>query len=335
MSAPWPPLFDRVPDEPWTRAPIEGLATNYDTVERHGWYANLDTTVDEIAAWLGPGKILVDYSGGTGILIDRLLSTVPDAGYGIINADSSPKFLRLAYSKFRDNEAVAFRLIHYLKAERRLEWLDEVLGPTLVERGVDGIVSTNAVHLYYDLQDTFDAWARTLTDGGMVFVQSGNILSPGKGDDRWIIDDTVHAIARRAEHIVAQDDDYNAYRHVLDDETTMSAHRAMRDKYFLPVRPLAHYTEHLERAGFHIERVHREPIEADVNEWFEFLSVYHDGILGWLGGTEKIEGRPPNDADVTRRLGLMRRAMHETFGGSTTFMAEWTYITASKQRADR
>ena len=44
MKFPWPSSFDRVPDAPWAQQPVEALALNYDTVENHGWYSNLDYT---------------------------------------------------------------------------------------------------------------------------------------------------------------------------------------------------------------------------------------------------------------------------------------------------
>ena len=74
-----------------------------------------------------------------------------DARAGVVIVDSSPKFLRVALEKFRDDPLVAFRLLRYRKDEKRLERLDEALGAPLLERGVDVIVSTNAVHLYPDL----------------------------------------------------------------------------------------------------------------------------------------------------------------------------------------
>ena len=92
--------------------------------------------------------MLIDYSGGTGILVDRLLLRLADRQVGAMIVDSSPKFLRVALDRFRDNERVAFRVLRYLKGEKRLELLDEVVDPVLVERGVDAITSTNAIHLY-------------------------------------------------------------------------------------------------------------------------------------------------------------------------------------------
>ena len=62
---PWPAGFIRNPDEEWARAPLATLAQKYDRVESHGWYDNLDPTVEELDAWMGDGRVLVDYSGGT------------------------------------------------------------------------------------------------------------------------------------------------------------------------------------------------------------------------------------------------------------------------------
>ena len=119
MSSPWPPGVPRVPDAAWTALPIESLAKKYDSVEHHGWYQNLEPTLDELADLLRDGELLCDYSGGTGILADRLLRRRPELRAGVVIVDSSPKFLRLALEKLKDDERVAFRLIDYRKDERR------------------------------------------------------------------------------------------------------------------------------------------------------------------------------------------------------------------------
>lgn len=328
MRAPWPDGFERIPDEPWTQAPIEALARGYDSVENHGWYDNLEPTVDELLELLADGALAVDYSGGTGILFDRLLPRLGDRRCGLVNVDSSPKFLRLSLEKFRDEPRIAFRRLHFLKDEKRLELLEEALGPTLVARGLDALVSTNAIHLYYDLEDTLASWHRCLKPGARALVQSGNIGAPAPHDGRWLIDDTVHAIAREARAIVAEQDRYAAYRPVLEDEARMAAYGELTDRYFLPVRPLTFYTEALEEAGFRIERVVHRAVPARVMEWFEFLSVYHEGVLPWVGGAEKLDGAPADEGAVTHRHELMRRALERVFDGAETFEAEWTYVTA-------
>ncbi|MGI9625456.1 MAG: class I SAM-dependent methyltransferase, partial [Longimicrobiales bacterium] len=128
MSFDWPTSFERIPDEPWARESVEDLALNYDTVEHHGWYSNLDHTVEQLGEYVRRGDVIVDYSGGTGILAKRLLDRLGKRPVGIIIVDSSPKFLRLALEKFKDEPRMAFRRIRYLKDEGRLERVHEVLG---------------------------------------------------------------------------------------------------------------------------------------------------------------------------------------------------------------
>ena len=77
------------------------------TSPQHSWYRNLDPTVEELAHLLADGDILVDYSGGTGILVDRLKLRMFDTQAGAVIVDSSPKFLRVALEKFRDDPGSA------------------------------------------------------------------------------------------------------------------------------------------------------------------------------------------------------------------------------------
>jgi len=46
-------------------------ALAYDHVDEHGWYSNLNPSVEDLAGHLRDGDIMLDYSGGTGILLDR------------------------------------------------------------------------------------------------------------------------------------------------------------------------------------------------------------------------------------------------------------------------
>jgi ubiquinone/menaquinone biosynthesis C-methylase UbiE len=322
MAYAWPPGFRRVPDEPWVSGPLETLALKYDTVEGHGWYENLEPTVDDLVRCLRDGDVLVDYSGGTGILADRLLRRVPEIAAGILLVDASPKFLRLALEKLGHDGRIAFRWIRYLKEERRLQRLDEVVPPGF---SANALVSTNAIHLYYGLDETLGSWRRVLKPGGRAFVQSGNIHNPAAAEGEWIIDETVEAIHRAALGIVAGDERWARYRGVPN----LEAYDELRAKYFLPVRPLAYYLDALRGAGFTIESVRNRTIEAGVEEWYDFLAVYHEGVLGWVGGVERIEGRAPSAEAVRDRLTLIRAAMDRVFRGRDRFDCCWTYITAA------
>src|SRR5688572_16639629 len=85
----WPAGFKPVPDEPWAKAPVDPFARGYDALRRHSWYANLDPTVRAASGWLADGAVVLDYSGGTGILAERLLEARPRAEAGLVNADAS------------------------------------------------------------------------------------------------------------------------------------------------------------------------------------------------------------------------------------------------------
>ncbi|MFN7961053.1 MAG: class I SAM-dependent methyltransferase [Thermoanaerobaculia bacterium] len=327
MKSVWPQGFVRVPEEDWTQAPVEELALKYDTVEQHGWYKNLDPTVAELGAHLGPGSLVLDYSGGTGILAVRLLDSLPGLDFGVLIADASPKFLRLALNKLGGEERVAFRLLRYLKEARRLQTMQEVLEPAALERGFDAVASTNAIHLYYDLEDTLRSWRKLLAPGGKVFVQSGNIGLSEMEPDTWIIDATVEAIQAAAIARVQSEERWAAFRPVLGDAEKMAAYDALRRKIFLPVRPLDYYLAALEAAGFESLTVRHQKLEAQVSEWREFLAAYHEGVLGWAGGVAKIAGQEPTPEAVAARLELLALSLDDIFSGRPSFQAVWTYIT--------
>jgi ubiquinone/menaquinone biosynthesis C-methylase UbiE len=322
MSA-WPDGFPRVPDDDWVGQQPEELARKYDTVREHGWYRNLDPSVAALRDQLRDGDILLDYSGGTGILAARLREELGGRDVAILIVDASPKFLSVALEKLGGDERVAFRLIRFLDEERRLQTLQEALEPPLLERGVDAISSTNAIHLYYDLDETLRSWRALLRSGGRVHVQSGNIGVADLAEGAWIIDETVEAISAAAERLVQADERWAAYRERIGDPR----YAALRRKFFLPVRPLGHYLEALERAGFTVEGVEHRTIDARTEDWTAFLAAYHEGVLGWVGGSERVEGAAPVDEAVADRLELLRLAVDEVFG-APSFDAVWTYVDA-------
>lgn len=330
MSIVWPPGFVRVPDEAWTRAPLASLAQKYDAVGKHGWYANLDPTVHDLTAFLREGHLVVDYSGGTGLLIERLLAARPGLAFGIVNVDSSPKFLAMALAKMRDEPRVAFRLLRYLPDQKRLQLLEEALDAPLRERGLDAVVSSNAIHLYHDLAPTLASWARLLRPDGRVFVQSGNVRNPDAPAGSWIIDDTVEALQAAARRLVREDPRFARHRAALDDAARMEAHAAFRRKVFLPPRPLSHYLDAMRAAGLRVVDVRSRQVRAKASEWHDFLAAYSDAVLGWVGGNEKVDGHAPSGEDLADRVALMRLALDDVLAGRETFEATWTYVTCEK-----
>jgi SAM-dependent methyltransferase len=325
----WPADFARVPDEEWTRQPLDEFGLSYDDVGNHGWYKNLEPTIAQVLAALEPGGLLVDYSSGTGILARRLLDRI-SYPVGILNVDASPKFLRVALESFQHDERVAFRLLRWLKAEKRLQKLDEVAGQGLLDRGADVITSTNAIHLYYDLDDTLASWARALRPGGLAFVCSGNMHNPNGRPGEWIIDETVAKVNDIAADLVRAEPEFAQYRETLEDATAMSRHEKLREKVFVPVRPLDFYQQAFQDAGFTVLHAFEQTIFARVDEWYDLLCTYHDGVLSWVGGSEKVEGRPPSAQDVRRRLFLIKYSLEKLFPGQDSFPCTWTYLTCRR-----
>ena len=319
--------FPRIPDEEWVSQPVDAFGLHYDTVENHGWYRNLDLTVDQLAADLREGNILIDYSGGTGILLDRLRLRIFDRQVGMLIVDSSPKFLRVALERFRSDARVAFRRLRYLKDEKRLQYVDEVLPAGFAG---DVLVSTNAIHLYDELENTLRAWTRVLRPGAKVRINSGNLRNPRAGENEWIIDETVYVVHEVATGIARTDDRYAGYRPVLEDDDRMRAYLEYRDRVFLAPRPLDYYLDALEVAGFEVEEVTERTIEADVEEWYEFLAAYADAVLGWVGGSTKVDGEAASKEAATDRLRLLHDSLAVIFGGRPTFLCCWTYITAAR-----
>jgi SAM-dependent methyltransferase len=326
---PWPDGFARIPDQEWTRQPVDQLGLNYDSVGGHGWYKNLEPTVAQALAALDPGRLLIDYSSGTGILTRRLLEKIRYPA-GVLNVDASAKFLRVSLENFRDDERVAFRLLRWLKDEKRLERLDEVMDPALFGPGADVITSTNAIHLYHDLDDTLGSWAHVVKPGGLAFVCSGNMHNPDAPAGNWIIDDTVAKVNEIAADIVASHAAFEEYRVTLRDSALMARHAALRDKVFVPVRPLGEYVDAFERTGFTVLHVFDETITAGVDDWYQFLATYHDGVLSWVGGSPKVEGSPPSQAAVQDRLFLIRYSLERLFPGQDAFPCSWSYLTCRR-----
>jgi len=320
--------FERIPDEDWVSQPVDAFGLHYDTVENHGWYRNLDLTLDQLESDLAQGDVLIDYSGGTGILLERLRRLIGDRAVGMVIVDSSPKFLRIALDRFRSDDRVAFRRLRYLKELSRLEFVDEVLPAGFL---ADGLVSTNAIHLYDDLENTLRAWARVLRPGARARINSGNILNPRAGAGEWIIDDTVYAVHDAAVSIVGADDSYAPYRSVLEDERRVERYLEYRNRVFLAPRPLQYYLDALSSSGFEIDDVTERTVEAAVADWYEFLAAYADAVLGWVGGAEKVDSVAASDEAAADRLRLLRESLDSVFGGKPTFECCWTYITALRK----
>jgi len=329
----WPNGFIRIPqDESWVQSPIDELANKYDAVHLHGWYRNLEPILDALQDIVGEGDIVIDYSAGTGILTDQFLKRMPNLHAGCMLVDSSPKFLRLALEKLGSDVRTAFRRIRYLKDEKRLQWLDEVLPAELTRRRVEVLCSTNAIHLYYDLPETLKSWARVIKPGGTALIQSGNIANPDAPNGSVIIDTTVERLQPIAQDLVRSKPKYTMFQMVLDDNKRMAKYDQLRQTYFLPVRPLSYYLDALREASFDVVNCFARPVQALVTEWSDFLSTYHEGILGWAGGSKRIDGQSQSDEVITLRKQLLRESLIALFKDKPSFEASWTYITCRRSK---
>ena len=86
----------------------------------------------------------------------------------------------------------------------------------------------------------------------------------------------------------------------------------------------------LRAAGFEIAEVTERTIEAEVEEWYEFLAAYADAVLGWVGGSAKVDGEGASEEAAADRLRLLRESLAVVFGGRPTFDCCWTYISARR-----
>ena len=325
----WPAGFERIPDQDWTRQPVDDFGLSYDNVGGHGWYKNLEPTISQVLAALEMNKILIDYSSGTGILTKRLLASI-NYPVGILNVDASPKFLRVALENFREDERVAFRLLPFVKADQRLKTVDEVLDQPMLDRGADLLTSTNAIHLYYNLAETLTSWARVLHPGALTLVGSANMRNPDRRLGDWIIDETVAKVNEIAADLVQRDPAFEQYRDALNDSTRMATYTKLREKVFVPVRDLDYYLESFVDTGFKVLHVMDSTIFARVDEWHQLLCTYHDGVLAWVGGSEKVDGCAPSSEAVKHRQFLIRYSLEKLFPGQESFPCTWTYLTCRR-----
>lgn len=320
--------MDKIIDDEFLKSDVTEFALGYDKVKNHTWYDNLDYLVKLANEYFGEDDLIMDYSCGTGIFCERLLKIKIDSPR-ILMLDSSPKYLKLSYEKFHRNYKFFFRLIKFIKEENRLQTIEESIGTKSSEL-LDGIVCSNAVHLYPNIEDTIKSWYNILVKGGKLLINSGNILNPNMDSSSVLIDQTVNDIAKISYDIVTNNPKYSKYVDLIQNFEYINKHDKLRDKYFLPIRPIDFYTEELTRNGFKMIEVKTENIEARVDEWFDFLKVYHEGIIGWIGGSKKITGIEPTEEEINDRIEIIKTALNIIFENNNDFKACWNYIICEK-----
>ena len=320
--------MDKIIDESFLKSDVTEFALGYDRVKNHTWYDNLNYLVDLSKEYFNDDDFIMDYSCGTGIFPERLLKSNVSCPR-ILMMDSSPKYLKLSYDKFGSNYKFFFRLMKYLKEENRLQTIDESMGEDYKEL-LDGIICTNAIHLYPTISDTIKSWNKLLVKGGKLLINSGNIYNPLMGADTKLIDQTVNEISKLSFDIVKENPKYFKYIDLIEDFEYINKHNTLKDKYFLPIRPINFYTDEIIKNGFKIVEVKTIDVGAKVDEWFDFLKVYHEGVLGWIGGVNKITGVDPKENEVEDRIDIIKIALNKMFNNKNDFKACWNYIICEK-----
>jgi SAM-dependent methyltransferase len=320
--------MDKIIDESFLKSDVTDFALGYDKVKNHTWYDNLNYLVELSKEYFNEDNFIMDYSCGTGIFPERLLKLTVSCPR-ILMMDSSPKYLKLSYDKFGRNYKFFFRLMRYLKEEGRLQTIDESMGGVYKEL-LDGIICTNAIHLYPNISETIKSWNDVLVKGGKLLINSGNILNPLMDVESKLIDQTVEEISEISFDIVKSDPKYSKYLDLIDDFDYISNHDELRKKYFLPIRPIDFYTNELVNNGFKIVEVKTINIDAKVDEWFDFLKVYHEGVIGWIGGSKKITGVEPTEQEINDRIEIIKLSLNKMFNNQNNFKACWNYIICEK-----
>ena len=320
--------MEKIIDESFLKSDVTEFALGYDKVKNHTWYDNLNYLVSLSKEYFNEDDFIMDYSCGTGIFCERFLKSSVNIPR-ILMVDSSPKYLKLSYDKFGRNYKFYFRVINYLKDEKRLQTLPESLGENCNEL-LNGIVCSNAIHLYPTIGETIKSWNDLLVKGGKLLINSGNIHNSLMGEETKLIDQTVNEISNLSYDIVKNTPKYQKYFDLINDIDYINKHNTLRDKYFLPIRPIDFYTDELIKNGFKIIEVKTINIDARVDEWFDFLKVYHEGIIGWIGGSKKITGIEPSEEEINDRVEIIKLALTKMFNNQNDFKACWNYIICEK-----
>ena len=214
--------MERIVDDSFLKSDVTEFALGYDKVKNHTWYDNLNYMVDLSKKYFNVDDFIMDYSCGTGIFCERLLKSMVDCPR-ILMMDSSPKYLKLSHDKFGRNYKFHFRVINYLKDEGRLQTISEVLGKEH-EQLLDGIVCTNAIHLYPTIDETIKSWNKILVKGGKLLINSGNIYNPLMGEETKLIDQTVNEISKLSFDIVKENPIYFKYIDLMEDFEYINKH---------------------------------------------------------------------------------------------------------------
>lgn len=326
----WGPAVERIPDEEWTRAPIDESALKYDKHGTNVFATTWEPTIAQIISALDGGEVVIDYSSATGQFTKRLLKAIQNP-VRILNVDVSPRYLRIAVQRFQHDARVALRLLRRNANGQSFQRIEEVAGELVPHQGFDILTSTNAIHLYPNLPETLESWHRVLRPGGLVLVSTGDMSNSRRTISDWRLHDTVTTVNEIAQEVVKAEPLFEEYREKIEDDEVMRAYGKFTDRVYPAVKPVDLYLDALSDSGLKPLHFFEEPVNIEVGDLIDALTPYHDVILGWVGGSRKIEGTPPTEKALRDRLFLLRYCAERLYGTRKSFQCAWTYITCRRR----
>lgn len=325
----WPAGVVRIPEEDWARNTVDESALKYDNHKDNIFGATWDPVIAQVLSVLDDNKIMVDYSCGTGQFTERLLRHFTGA-IRILNVDASPRYMRIAVDRFKDDHRVALRLLGKDRDSGKLERFDTVAKELVEEPGVDVLTSTNAIHLYPDLQDTLESWYRVLRPGGLVIFTTGDMINSSGVASNWSLHDAVGTVNDLAREVIEKEPMFKKYRDKIDDSDTLEEYASLRKRVYPSPKPIDLYLKLLSDAGipaqYHFERT----INVSAEDMIDALAPYHDIVLGWVGGSKKVEGYPPTRESVRDRMFLIRYCIEKLYACREYYQFGWKYFTCKK-----
>ncbi|WP_020673080.1 class I SAM-dependent methyltransferase [Amycolatopsis nigrescens] len=334
-AAGWPPGFPRVPGDAWTGKPVDEAALKYEAHGSNSFSRCWDPVIAQALAVMTGPTVVMDYSCGTGLLTDRLLAGTEDSVL-LLNVDVSPRYLRVILEKFEDEPRVAMRLLQRVPGTNdRFQSVDEVIGTELTDRGIDLLISTNAIHLYADLSETLETWHKVLKPGGIALVSTGDMTNPDRKAGDWRLHDAVEAVNDIASEMVRTEPLFEKYREKLESDEVMKGYAALRAHAYPEVGTVDKYLRALAGAGLKPLHYFEQLVNVYPDDLVDSLSPYHEVVLGWIGGTRKVEGASPAPGAVRDRLFLLRYCIDKLYAKRDHYQCHFSYFTCRKETTPR
>ncbi len=303
-----------------------GAKAYHDAVIGASWHVdNIRHLIRVMKPHVRKGHMVVDFGAGTGSSAFYFRKHLPKKTK-LLLVDNSASWLGHAYKLLGRHSDVACVL---LKNGDRYMYLDEVIG----EAAADHVVCANTIHLMTNLEQTLVGIRKALKSGGTFSFQSGNIGREGRDNGVLMIHNTVDRVHDIAISMINKDKKYGVYQKDLG--ARVDREFGQRKFVFPDPKPIEYYMDVLSTAGFRNVRIAYKPIRVKYRDWLRFLRVrrLQAGILPEVGGKDATpEEEADRDALITAASKELFAELASTnpFADSTSFAAEWVYVTAKK-----